>query len=173
MNILYLHGLHSNPNSRKTKFLREQGHQVITPRLPDDDFDLAYRIAATTAAAHDLDVIVGSGRGGAVAMKAVQFAHGDTPLVLICPAWRRYLGQVLPLTENTVILHSPHDEEVPITDSQDIHSLIFKEVGESHRMNNQEAQQALLDAINEIVIARFGKLVSVANEEGNNGSSHN
>jgi hypothetical protein len=44
MRILFLHGWTSVPGGRKPTFLKEQGHDVINPALPDDDFDKSGRI---------------------------------------------------------------------------------------------------------------------------------
>jgi hypothetical protein len=51
---------------------------------------------------HKPDVIVGSSRGGAVALN---INSKDTPLVLLCPAWKNW-GTVNTLKPNSVILHS-------------------------------------------------------------------
>lgn len=45
MKILYLHGWHSVPGSVKPTYLTEDGHEVINPALPDEDFAEAVRIA--------------------------------------------------------------------------------------------------------------------------------
>ena len=50
---------------------------------------------------HHPDAIVGSSRGGAVAMN---LDSGSTPLVLLCPAWRRW-GTATTVKPGTVILH--------------------------------------------------------------------
>lgn len=60
---------------------------VPNPSLPDDDFAAAVRIAQTEFDRHHPDVVVGSSRGGAVAMN---IDSGTTPLVLLCPAWNRW-----------------------------------------------------------------------------------
>ena len=68
MKILFLHGWTSVSGGRKPTFLKEHGHDVIKPALPDDDFDEAVRIAEAEYKQHQPDVIVGSSRGGAVAV---------------------------------------------------------------------------------------------------------
>ena len=68
MKILYLHGLYSRPGGRKPTFLRERGHEVINPGMPDDDFAASVRIAQHAYDAGSPEVVVGSSRGGAVAM---------------------------------------------------------------------------------------------------------
>jgi hypothetical protein len=59
----------------------------LNPALPDDDFDVAVRIAQAEFDRHKPDVVVGSSRGGAVAMN---IDAGSTPLVLLCPVWKHY-----------------------------------------------------------------------------------
>ena len=55
-------------------------HEVLNPALPDGDFDEAVRIAQAEFDRHRPDVVVGSSRGGAVAMN---IDSQDTPLVLL------------------------------------------------------------------------------------------
>ena len=83
MKLLFLHGLHSTPGGLKPTYLKEHGHEVLNPALPDDDFDEAVRIAQAEFDQHRPDVVVGSSRGGAV---AINIDSKDTPLVLLCPA---------------------------------------------------------------------------------------
>ena len=87
MKILFLHGWHSVPGGVKPSYLASHGHEVINPALDDDDFDQAVRTAQAEYDRHQPDVIVGSSRGGAVAMN---LDSGSTPLVLLCPAWKRW-----------------------------------------------------------------------------------
>jgi len=85
MKILFLHGWQSTPGGRKPTHLKDHGHEVLNPALPDDDLDEAARIAQAEYDQGKPDVVVGSSRGGAVAMN---IDSGDTPLVLLCPAWK-------------------------------------------------------------------------------------
>jgi len=80
------------------------------PALPDDDFDAAVHIAQTEFDRHYPDVVVGSSRGGAVAMN---INSSDCPLVLLCPAWKHW-GAAKTVKTNTIILHSKADETIPI-----------------------------------------------------------
>ena len=68
MKILFLHGWHSTPGGVKPTYLKDHGHEVLNPALPDDDFDAAVRIAQAEFDQHHPDVVIGSSRGGAVAM---------------------------------------------------------------------------------------------------------
>lgn len=45
MTILFLHGLQSTPNDLKPTYLKDHGHTVANPTLPDDDFEAALKIA--------------------------------------------------------------------------------------------------------------------------------
>jgi hypothetical protein len=43
MKILFLHGWQSVPGGVKPTFLAQHGHQVISPKLPDKDFEGLWR----------------------------------------------------------------------------------------------------------------------------------
>ena len=68
MKILFLHGWQSTPGGLKPTYLKDHGHDVLNPALPDDDFDAAVRIAQAEYDRGQPDVVVGSSRGGAIAM---------------------------------------------------------------------------------------------------------
>jgi len=102
MKILFLHGWQSVPGGVKPSFLAQHRHTVFNPALPDEDFEAAVRIAQAEYDRHRLDVVVGSSRGGAVAMN---LDSEDTPLVLLCPAWKKY-GTVKTVKPGTTIPHS-------------------------------------------------------------------
>ena len=82
-----------------------------------------------------------SSRGGAVAMN---INSGKTPLVLLCPAWKRW-GTPTTVKPGTVILHSRADDVVPFTDSGELIriSRLFSgsliEVGSDHRLADLES----------------------------------
>ncbi len=76
MTILFLHGLNSTIGGLKPTYLKNHGHTIFNPALPDDDFDEAVKIAQAEFDRHHPDVVVGSSRGGAVAMN---INSGDTP----------------------------------------------------------------------------------------------
>ncbi len=148
MNILFLHGWTSVPGGRKPTYLQDHGYQVFNPALDDNDFDAAVRVAEQELAAHQPDVIVGSSRGGAV---AVNMRSGETPLVLLCPAWKNW-GTATVVKPKTVILHSRQDDVIPFADSEELiansglaaNRLI--EVGRDHRLADPEPLAVMLAA---------------------------
>jgi len=150
MKLLFLHGWTSTPGGRKPTYLASHGHEVINPALPDDDFEEAVRIAQTEYDQHQPDVIVGSSRGGAVAMN---FDSKDTPLVLLCPAWKNW-GSATTVKPKTTILHSRADDVVPFENSEELvrnsrlAAWILVECGTDHRLADPEPldlmQQACL-----------------------------
>ncbi len=149
MKILFLHGWHSTPGGVKPTYFKDHGHEVLNPALPDDDFDAAARIAQAEFDQHQPDVVVGSSRGGAVAMN---IDAGSTPLVLMCPAWKRF-GTARTVKLGTVVLHSGADDVVPFSDSVELvrnsglppESLIV--VGQEHRLADPESLAKMLEAV--------------------------
>jgi hypothetical protein len=150
MKILFLHGWHSVPGGVKPTFLMDAGHEVLNPKLPDEDLAEALRIAQETFDTHAPDVVVGSSRGGAVAMN---MRVGPTKLLLLCPGWKKF-GSIRTVKPGTVILHSRADEVVPFADSEELvrnsylpaQTLI--EVGTDHRLADPESLQVMLRQLN-------------------------
>ena len=60
MKVLFLHGWQSTPGGVKPTYLKDHGHEVLNPALPDDDFDAAVRIAQAEYDRGKPDVVVGS-----------------------------------------------------------------------------------------------------------------
>ena len=148
MKTLFLHGWRSVPGGVKPTYLKDHGHEVINPALPDEDFPAAVRIAREEFDRHRPEVIVGSSRGGAVAMN---IATGDARLVLLCPAWKRH-GTATTVKPGTVIHHSRADDVVPFANSEELvcnsglppSALI--EIGNDHRLADPEPLNAMLAA---------------------------
>jgi len=66
--ILFLHGLESKPGGTKPTFLERNGYEVIQPLLDKNDFQGSVNTAKRYYDETKPDVIVGSSRGGAIAM---------------------------------------------------------------------------------------------------------
>jgi hypothetical protein len=148
MKILFLHGWQSVPGGVKPTYLTQHGHEVINPKLPDNDFEEAVRIAQAEFDKHRPQGVVGSSRGGAVAMF---ITSGDAQLVLLCPAWKKY-GSTRTVKSGTVILHSRADDVVPFADSEELvrnsglPSSALIEVGTDHRLADPEPLRKMLAA---------------------------
>src|SRR5579884_1763149 len=148
MKILFLHGWQSVPGGVKPTFLAQHGHEVINPKLPDEDFAEAVRIAQTEFDKHQPQAVVSSSRGGAVAMN---INRGEAKLVLLCPAWKRH-GTAKTVKPGTVILHSRTDDVVPFADSEELVRLsglpapALVEVGSDHRLADSEPLAAMMRA---------------------------
>ena len=147
MKIIFLHGWQSVPGGVKPTYLNDYGHTVINPKLPDEDFAEAVRIAQAEFDRHLPDVVVGSSRGGGVAMN---IDSGDARLVLLCPAWKKW-GTMKTVKPGTLILHSQADDVVPFADSEELartSGATLIEVGTDHRLAEPEPLAAMLRACN-------------------------
>ena len=149
MKILYLHGWNSVVGGVKPTYLRSHGHEVIEPALDHEDFEAALRTAQAAFDQHQPEVVVGSSRGGAV---AVNLKSGSARLILICPAWKKW-GVVKTTKPGTLILHSRADDVVPFEDSVELTTksglpeTALIEVGRDHRLADSEPLEALLRAM--------------------------
>lgn len=149
MKILYLHGLGAQPGGLKPTFLEECGHEIVNPALPDDRFDESVTIAEHALADSRPDLVVGSSRGGAV---AVNMDTSGVPVVLVAPAWKKW-GTANTCRSATAILHSMHDDVVAIEDSRELlHNSGLSDdrlwvVGDDHFMADKPALDALEAAV--------------------------
>jgi hypothetical protein len=148
MKVLFLHGWTSIPGGVKPTYLAQHGHEVLNPALPDEDFAKAVRIAQDDFDKHHPDVIVGSRRCGAVAMN---INSGDTPLVLLCSAWKKW-GTVRRVKPGTVNLHSRADDVIPFGESEEpvrnsgLPAAALIELGNDHRLAEPDPLRAMLAA---------------------------
>jgi hypothetical protein len=146
---LYLHGWNSVVGGVKPTHLKSHGHEVIEPALDHDDFQAALETAQAAFDRHQPDVVVGSSRGGAVAMN---IEVGSARLVLICPAWKKW-GTAKTVKPGTKIIHSRADDVVPFGDSVELLSksglpeTALIEVGQDHRLADPEPLEALRRAV--------------------------
>ena len=150
--ILFLHDWQSVPGGVKPTYLARHGHTVINPALPDEDFPEAVRIAQTEYDRHLPHVVVGSSRGGAVAMN---INCGSARLVLLCPALKHW-GTAKTVKPGTVILHSRADDVIPFADSEELvrnsqlPAAALIEIGNDHRLADPESLAVMLRACEEM-----------------------
>ena len=155
MKILFLHGWQSVPGGVKPTYLKGHGHEIFNPALPDEDFAEAVGIAQAEYYKHQPQVVVGSSRGGAV---AININSGEARLVLLCPAWKKY-GTVKTVKPGTTILHSQADDVVPFADSEELvrksglPASALIETGSDHRLADPEPLEALLTACERVAAA--------------------
>jgi hypothetical protein len=148
MKILFLHGWQSVPGGVKPNFLAQHGHEVANPKLPDEDFEEAVSIAQAEFDKHRPAVVIGSSRGGAVAMN---IDSGEAKLILLCPAWKKH-GIAKTVKPGTVILHSRADDVVPFADSEELvrdsglPASALIQVGDDHRLADPVPLAAMLKA---------------------------
>jgi hypothetical protein len=146
MKILFLHGWESSPGGKKPSYFAEHGHDILNPALPADDFEVAVQVAQEAFDKGRPDLVMGSSRGGAVAMN---LRIEDTPMLLICPAWKRW-GSAKSVKAGTVIMHSPTDEIIPYAFSQELVAasppagVRLVAAGVDHRMAAPEVLSAML-----------------------------
>jgi hypothetical protein len=150
MKILFCHGQEGSPNGRKATALRDAGHEFIAPPLPKEDFEQSVKVARNALTTNGPDVIVGSSRGGAVAMQIA--ADSSAPLVLLAPAWRNCRVEPA-VRRDSRVLHGIKDDVVPLADSIELEqrnrlpaeNLI--PINDEHRLSSPLALEALLRAV--------------------------
>ncbi len=119
--------------------------------LPDEDFEAAVHVAQAEFDRHQPAVVVGSSRGGAVALN---IDSGSARLVLLCPAWKRW-GDARTAKPGTLILHSRADDVVPFAHSEELSrnsglpATALIEVGADHRLAEPAPLMAMLRACEE------------------------
>jgi hypothetical protein len=148
--ILFLHGKEGTPEGSKVTRLREEGFRIIAPVLPKDNWSLSVQRAQACFDAFEPDIIVGSSRGGAVACNV---EGGNTPKILIAPAYKLFPCAVKGINDTTQVLHCPQDNIVMFQDSKDLveaFDVILYSCGVSHRMSDPEALKQLLQAIERV-----------------------
>jgi hypothetical protein len=149
MKILMLHGLESTPGGTKSDSLAAKGCTMINPALPKESWERSLEIAQEAFDREKPDLVVGSSRGGALAMN---LKSGATRIVLIAPGWKRF-GSAKAAKAGTIILHSGKDDVIPLAESRELvknsglpdSALVV--VGADHRMKDPAALDALWTAV--------------------------
>ena len=142
MKVLLLHGKESQPGGSKAQAIEGAGHELINPDLRTG-WGEAVQTAQDAVDEHSPDVVVGSSRGGALAMN---IDTNGAPRVLVAPAWKMF-GSADSVPSGTIILHSEADDIVLFGDSLELAQrtgATLVSVGKNHRMSDGEALAALV-----------------------------
>lgn len=147
--ILFLHGLESKPGGTKAKHLEKCGYKVFNPHMPKWSYEESIKAAQDVIDREEPDVIVGSSRGGALALSV---DPKGAKLVLIAPAWKRFIPDTKfeHVDKTTCVIHCPDDDIVKYVNSQELADSTGANLiraGISHRMSDEEALEAILDAV--------------------------
>jgi pimeloyl-ACP methyl ester carboxylesterase len=147
VDILFCHGLESEPHGRKYQALREAGIEVVAPDFRGLNLSERVAILEPLLAEANQPIVVGSSYGGITALcAALRLQQAGTShveaLVLCAPA----LGRSEPPADQmklvapcpTVIIHGTHDDIVPIAISRDFRDrnrqVELVEVDDGHRL---------------------------------------
>ena len=138
----------------KPTYLKDHGHEVLNPALPDDDFDAAVRIAQAEFDRHQPDVVVGFSRGGAVAMNIDSGDDAARPALPGLEAMGN--GDDGEARHGRSCTPRP-TRRFPFADSQELlrnsglpeSALIV--VGTEHRLADPESLKAMLEAVERAV----------------------
>jgi predicted alpha/beta hydrolase family esterase len=144
----------SSNGSAKSSFLRSLGYSVLVPRLPGWSFRAALRVAQDAFDGFDPIIVVGSSRGGSLAL---HLDTRDRPMILLAPAYQFFGGmpdrETIP--QGSVVIHSPDDHLVPIRHSlelvQHLHDLGLIRAGETHHLNCPGGKEALRRVVHDLV----------------------
>jgi len=147
--VLFLHGLEGSPTGSKARRLIDAGFDVVAPALPRDDWDAALAIAREAYAVHRPAVVVGSSRGGALALA---LRPEGARVVLLCPAWRKFVPDERALP-GTVVLHAPADAVVPfegsvaLLEASGLPPESLRVTGADHRLGDEESLALLVSVV--------------------------
>ena len=143
--ILFLHGMFGQ-NSSKPIFIQSLGYEVFFPILEDWNFLNSVKTAQHFFDTIKPDLVVGSSRGGAVAMN---IDSKEIPLVLLAPAWP-FFGKETSTKKNSTIIHSEKDKLINIDHSIQLSKVSDCQLiiaGEDHRLNCDKGKEAIKLAI--------------------------
>jgi len=148
--ILFLHGWFSDGSS-KTFFLMSQGYKVLTPRLGNFSYKNSIKIAQKAYEEFNPDLIIGSSRGGSVALDLN--VNQNVPLILLAPAYKFFRKSSDTNHKNIIVLHSKTDDLIPFKDSVefcDKNNVKLYQAGVDHQLNCNSAKKCLKEILNKL-----------------------
>ena len=146
--ILFLHGLDGSPNGRKISFLRDRGHKVIAPELPRNDFKMSLEIARRAMRNNPIVIIIGSCRGGAIAMEI----EPESPVVLLAPAWKNFGVHKAKGKERYIVFHSREDRVIPFSDSEEMPWNLIEVFNDDHRLSHENTLELLIEELDTLAM---------------------
>ena len=75
---------------------------------------------------------------------------GSAKMILMAPAWTRFLNEEREISRDTLVLHSPNDDVVSISDSEALatkYDLKLIQCGKEHRMSDDEALEVMHNVV--------------------------
>ncbi len=118
LRVQFVHGLESNPNGSKARFLAAR-FEALTPAMDTGDFEASVATQAEALARFRPDVLVGSSYGGAVVVALLARGLWRGPTVLLAPATRWFGAAArLPGDVTVTVAHGVDDALVPLADSR-------------------------------------------------------
>ena len=152
--VLFAHGKEGSPDGTKAKMIKTN-FDAFVPSLTNsfETIDFFHDLDIIEEMADNVDVMVGSSRGGALICQA----RTETRKILICPAWRKFGENLLllpHLCEDDIIIHSRKDTIVPFEESEmlvETYGCTLIEAGNDHRMGDDETL-ALIKRVIEAVL---------------------
>lgn len=132
MKVLLLHGIFGN-SQIKMDVLKGWGHEVKRPKLSNWSFKKAVRQAQAAYDEFQPDIVIGTSRGGAIAMN---IKSGETPLILFSPAWM-FCGKATEITKKAIVIHGSNDWVISPNDSLKLQNRNVKVnvIDDEHRCN--------------------------------------
>ncbi len=106
MNILYIHGLDSNPKPAKVALLQEMAEHVWAPQLNYRENPHTFDYLLKGAQQHDINFIVGSSAGGFMGYWLAPHLQCNALLFNPALAFQSVMQQVLPSSNTSDVFHS-------------------------------------------------------------------
>ena len=161
LRVQVIHGLESNPQGAKARFLAAH-FDATAPAMDTRDLEGAIAAQAEALRAFRPDVLVGSSFGGAVAVALLDRGLWRGPTVLLAPAAARLdVPNRLPDGVTVTVAHGVRDEIIPLEDSRalvagrDPSRVRLIEVDDGHRLQSLVDTGALAALVRETYAGAF------------------
>jgi hypothetical protein len=149
--VLFLHGLESKPGGTKARAIESAGYNLVNPSLPKESWSESLKIAQSCVDAEKPDIIIGSSRGGALALNV---EPGSAKMILIAPAWKRFGKRDCEVPSGTIVMHCEEDDIVDYSDSIELvenasNNAALLSIGHDHRMSSPDVLEAMVELLSD------------------------